>query len=173
MIFFLLFYSNEVFSQMDKHGELVLTYDPKSDSIYGKDTYKILLYFIDSKHDCYFIYEDVNYIEDFEYFCRYGSIKDEYFVFKSSSSAVGGAKLIYWRSETCEVFSSAVLGEVMIPKETSFSAESLSVNCISIDDQECGAVFQKPVLLLRQVSRKDLIGNRLPPVLKIVGKWKY
>lgn len=173
LICFASIYSNVAFSQMDKHGQLVLAFDPKSDSIYGKDTYKISLYFIENKHNCYLIYEDINYLGNFEYVCRYGSITDEYFVFKSTSSAVGGAKLIYWQPGTCEIFSSGLLGEVLVPNETSFSAESLYINCISVDDQECGTIYLKPVLLLRKVSSEDLVGNNLPLFLKVIRKWEY
>jgi len=169
----LLLFSSELFCQIEKHGQLLLTYEPQSDSLYGKDSYSICLYFLDSCNNYYLVYKIVNYLENFEYISRFGPNNDEYFVFSSTSSPADESRLLYWRTNSNELFSCDLVGEFLLPIETSFNPETLFVNCISTDSSDCGAVHQQPVVLEKKITKKDLIGNELPSSLKVIRKWKF
>jgi hypothetical protein len=165
--------TENAFCQYEQKGELILAYDPKSDSIYGKDTYCISLYYCGNSKDFYLVYSKINYLENFEYLCRFGPNDKEYFVFSSTSSPADETKLLYWCSSTKELFSCDIVGEYLMPVETSFKPERLTINCISVDKDDCGAIHQIPVKLEKKIAKKDFIGNKLPPYLKLLSKWEY
>ena len=60
-----------------------------------------------------------------------------------------------------------------MPVETSFDPKQLTVNCISIENDNCGALSQLPVKFEKKITEKDLIGNNLPHSLTIIRSWLF
>jgi hypothetical protein len=175
LLFFLtslLIMSDSLFCQIEPRGELIFAYDTKSDTL-DEDQYCISLYFLNSYNNFYLVYEEYNTLEDFRYICRFGSNADEYFVFKSASEAGGDEQLIYWRVSKGELYVTEILGGQVIPIETSFNQETLSINCIFFEDEKCGNIIQRPIEMLKNFPNKKSIGNKLPPSLRIINKWRY
>ena len=132
-----------LFSQKTNNPVILVAYDTNYSE---PDGYKILVLYKDELNKLYRLFETTNLLEYFKY---HGKVCTEdgniYHLFKDYSLPAGLSTLFYVSNLNLDVYQFSKIQEYHYPLYFSFNSTEGELDVLSIDVNDCGQVYEKPI----------------------------